>query len=163
MLAHHCSRLGAKGRRSHTKLHMCGCAQDTIRQPLADGKVFLQGCDTQGRPVILVLGQRHFTATRDLGETLRLIIYSLDNSIALSDLERNPKRQIICLFDLGGAALPTQLNMVVDLSEGVSGIRQPHVNHLHVASLVQMLQQCPTALPVCLHRSQTARPLAVVA
>ncbi|KAK9814045.1 hypothetical protein WJX73_010170 [Symbiochloris irregularis] len=93
--------------------------EDSIRRPLEEHKVFLQGCDTHGRPVILVLGQRHFTATRDLTETLQLIIYALDNTVALSDLTLNPDQQIICLFDLGGVRMRNvdvaALRMVFDL------------------------------------------------
>lgn len=76
--------------------------QVSIGNALADQKVFLQGCDTHGRAVIVVLGVRHLTQTRDLEETIRLIIYVLDHAVAASDPVKNPARQIICLLDLGG-------------------------------------------------------------
>ena len=76
--------------------------QDSIPNALADRKAFLQGCDTKGRAVVVVHGQRHFTSTRDLQETIRFISYVLDNAIAVADPLRNEARQIICLFDLGG-------------------------------------------------------------
>ena len=78
--------------------------QESIQNALADQKVFLQGCDTHGRAVVVVLGVRHLTHARDLSETIRLIVYVLDNAIAASNPVHNPSRQIICLLDLGGGS-----------------------------------------------------------
>ena len=94
-------------------LSLCGdgtsdAVQDAIPNELADEKVFLQGCDTQGRAVVVVLGQRHFTSKRNLEETIRLMCYVLDNAIAATDPVRNRAQQIICLFDLGGGSYRMQ-------------------------------------------------------
>lgn len=56
----------------------------------------------QGRPVILVLACRHQMRHRQLDETVRLIIYTLDNSAPLADTARNPLGQTLCLIDLSG-------------------------------------------------------------
>ena len=59
----------------------------------------------QGRPVLLVFANRHHMRNRSLDETVRLIIYSLDNSAVIADIRKNPLGQVVCLFDLSGAAL----------------------------------------------------------
>ncbi len=56
----------------------------------------------QGRPVLVVFASRHHMRNRSLDETIRLIIYTLDNSAALANTSINPLGQMLCLFDLSG-------------------------------------------------------------
>lgn len=76
-----------------------------IQNELAAEKVFLQGCDLRGRPVLVVLGARHIIRQRDLDETKRLITYALEAAICGADTSKNPLGQILCLFDLSGIGL----------------------------------------------------------
>lgn len=78
-------------------------SEDEIPNELAVNKVFLQGCDKQGRPVMIVVAARHDMGTRRLEETNRLIVYALDNAAAMAtDVKNNPLGKFLCLFDLSG-------------------------------------------------------------
>ena len=78
--------------------------QDEIVRELAAEKAFLQGCDKEGHPVLVVWAARHDMGNRSIEETKRFICYCLDNTIAAADTRRNPRGQILCLFDLSGTA-----------------------------------------------------------
>ena len=78
--------------------------QDEVARELAAKKAFLQGCDREGHPVLIVWAARHDMGDRSIEETKRFICYCLDNTIAAADFSRNPRGQILCLFDLSGAA-----------------------------------------------------------
>ncbi len=78
--------------------------QGEIANELAARKCFLQGCDYEGHPVLVVWAARHDMGNRSLDETKRFICYCLDNTIAASDLRVNSGGQIKCLFDLSGLA-----------------------------------------------------------
>ena len=78
--------------------------QDEIPRELAAKKAFLQGCDREGHPVLVVWGARHDMGDRSIEETKRFICYCLDNAIAAADFSRNPRGQILCLFDLSGTS-----------------------------------------------------------
>lgn len=79
-----------------------GIPEAAIGDELAARKAFLQGCDSQGCPVVVVLAARHDMGRRDLSQTKRLIAYVLDSACATADLGANPAGQICCLFDLAG-------------------------------------------------------------
>ena len=79
------------------------CVQAEVAHELAARKCFLQGCDAQGHPVLVVWAARHDMGDRRMEETKRFICYCLDNTIAAADATRNPGAQIKCLFDLSGA------------------------------------------------------------
>ena len=76
--------------------------QGEVANELAARKCFLQGCDNEGHPVLVVWAARHDMGNRDIDETKRFICYCLDNTIAASDFCKNPGGQIKCLFDLSG-------------------------------------------------------------
>lgn len=96
---------------------------DDIQNELAAEKVFLQGCDQGGRPVLIVLGARHVIRQRDLAETKRLITYALEAAISIADTSRNPLGQILCLFDLSGIGLG---NMDAKALQAVFEVLQSH-------------------------------------
>ena len=52
--------------------------------------------------MILVLACRHQMRHRNLDETVRLIIYTLDNSAAIADTAINTLGQTLCVIDLSG-------------------------------------------------------------
>ena len=74
--------------------------QGSVRRELAQGKVFVQGVDKQGRPVALVVGKNHVPGDRD--EARRMIVYTLDKLIALNDPAKNPSGKLVGIFDLDG-------------------------------------------------------------
>ena len=77
--------------------------QDQIPNELASGKVFLQGTDTRGRCVFVVLAKQQEKGRPE--ETKRCICYTLDNAVAACDPALNELRQFVCLFDLSGQKL----------------------------------------------------------
>lgn len=79
--------------------------ESEIQAELDANKVFLQGTDSLGRPVIVIQARNHNMNTRNFEETKRLICYTLDNSIAAADLDKAPDGKICCIFDLSGLAL----------------------------------------------------------
>ncbi len=52
--------------------------------------------------MLVVWAARHNMGDRSIEETKRFICYCLDNTIAAADFSRNPRGQILCLFDLSG-------------------------------------------------------------
>ncbi|CAL8470218.1 g9760 [Coccomyxa elongata] len=90
---------------------------------LAARKCFLQGCDNEGHPVLVVWAARHDMGNRDIDETKRFICYCLDNTIAASDFRKNPGGQIKCLFDLSG--LRTR-NLDVKALQAIFELLQSH-------------------------------------
>ena len=79
-----------------------GAVQASIERELAARKTFLQGCDEYGRAVLVIQARRHSARARDYEETLRLIVYTLDAAVMMSDLSRNPDAHLLVLFDLSG-------------------------------------------------------------
>ncbi|EIE25981.1 CRAL/TRIO domain-containing protein, partial [Coccomyxa subellipsoidea C-169] len=94
-----------------------------IANELAARKCFLQGCDYEGHPVLVVWAARHDMGNRSLDETKRFICYCLDNTIAASDLRVNSGGQIKCLFDLSG--LRTR-NLDVKALQAIFELLQSH-------------------------------------
>ena len=79
--------------------------QDQIPNELASGKVFLQGTDTRGRCVFVVLAKQQEKGRPE--ETKRCICYTLDNAVAACDPALNELGQFVCLFDLSGESSPS--------------------------------------------------------
>ncbi len=77
--------------------------QSEVPLELAAKKVFLQGFDHVGRPVVVIWASRH--AMGHLEESKRFICYVLDNATAAAELRQNPLGQILVLFDLSGTLL----------------------------------------------------------
>ncbi|KAF0906176.1 hypothetical protein E2562_009197 [Oryza meyeriana var. granulata] len=55
---------------------------DEVRGELAQEKLYMQGYDRQGRPLVYLFGARHFPARRDLDEFKRYVVYVLDRTCA---------------------------------------------------------------------------------
>ncbi|KAF7076325.1 hypothetical protein CFC21_080992 [Triticum aestivum] len=51
-----------------------------VRGELVQDKLYVQGFDKTGRPMIYLFGNRHFAAKRDLEEFKRYVVYILDNT-----------------------------------------------------------------------------------
>jgi hypothetical protein len=51
-----------------------------VEQELAHNKVFVQGCDKQGRPICVLLGERH--VAEDAQQNYRFIIYTLVRALS---------------------------------------------------------------------------------
>lgn len=59
----------------------CGhITEAEVRGELVQDKLYVQGFDKTGRPMIYLFGNRHFAAKRDLEEFKRYVIYILDNT-----------------------------------------------------------------------------------
>lgn len=76
--------------------------QEDVKNELAARKVFVQGCDNNGRGIIVLLAARHSKSNRDLDETKRFICYSLEQQIQLHNLARNPVGKGVGIFDMRG-------------------------------------------------------------
>ncbi len=98
--------MGEEGSRA-TGARAGAAAQAEVARELAARKAFLQGCDREGHPVLIVWAARHDMGDRAIEETKRFICYCLDNSVAIADPALNPGGQVKCLFDLSGTRLRT--------------------------------------------------------
>ncbi|KAF7044946.1 hypothetical protein CFC21_054104 [Triticum aestivum] len=58
----------------------CSITEAEVRGELVQDKLYIQGFDNTGRPMIYLFGNRHFAAKRDLEEFKRYVIYILDNT-----------------------------------------------------------------------------------
>ncbi|KAJ8772481.1 hypothetical protein K2173_027658 [Erythroxylum novogranatense] len=70
-----------------------------IQNEIAQNKMFLQGSDKKGRPIIVVLGARHFKNKAGVDEFKRFVVFGLDKACA-----RTPPNQekFVCIGDLRG-------------------------------------------------------------
>ncbi|KAK9831872.1 hypothetical protein WJX81_004320 [Elliptochloris bilobata] len=99
-----------------------GCVlEEEIRTELDQKKVFLQGCDELGRPVSVVVVNKHLPHCP--AETKRLIVYCFEASIALSDAQRNPLGLSTGIFDLRNIRLE---NLDAGALRGVFSVLQDH-------------------------------------
>ncbi|KAM0830789.1 hypothetical protein ACQ4PT_065974 [Festuca glaucescens] len=57
--------------------------KDEVRNELVQDKLYVQGFDKVGRPMIYLFGARHLPAKRDLEEFRRYVIYILDNTCTM--------------------------------------------------------------------------------
>lgn len=92
-----------------------------VMNELASNKVYLQGCDAQGRTVFIVLAKQQEKGRPE--ETKRFICYTLDNAIAAADPVRNELGQFLCLFDLSGLRMK---NLDVGALQAVFEVLQQH-------------------------------------
>jgi len=76
--------------------------ESSMTKELQAEKVFLQGSDRHGHPVVIIKASKHDMRTRDLGETNRLIAYTLDNAALAGDSSLDPNARLCCLLDLAG-------------------------------------------------------------
>ncbi|XP_072964129.1 uncharacterized protein [Typha angustifolia] len=75
-----------------------GFISDTeIKNELSQGKVFMQGLDKMGQPIVVTFGGRHYYSKREMDEWKRFVAYCLENICA-----RVPRGQerFICIWDL---------------------------------------------------------------
>ncbi|KAI3463523.1 hypothetical protein Pfo_020186 [Paulownia fortunei] len=49
-----------------------------ITNQIAENKIFMQGTDKRGRPVLVILGARHFPCKGGIDELKRLVVFALD-------------------------------------------------------------------------------------
>jgi len=60
-----------------------GCISESeVAHELSQGKLYLQGHDRQGRPMIYGFGARHHPSNRDLDEFKRFVVHVLDATVA---------------------------------------------------------------------------------
>ncbi|DBA77591.1 TPA: hypothetical protein ACH3X1_009392 [Trebouxia sp. C0004] len=95
--------------------------ENQVMNELASNKVYLQGCDAQGRTVFIVLAKQQEKGRPE--ETKRFICYTLDNAIAAADPIRNELGQFLCLFDLSGLRVK---NLDVGALQAVFEVLQQH-------------------------------------
>ncbi|KQK12099.1 phosphatidylinositol transfer protein 3 [Brachypodium distachyon] len=53
---------------------------DEVRNELAQEKLYMQGHDKEGRPMVYVIGARHLPSRRDLDEFKRFVAYVIDRT-----------------------------------------------------------------------------------
>lgn len=77
-----------------------------IASELAAQKVFMQGINSQGCPVVLFKASRHVAGATgaDADAAMLLMCYALDTAIAHADVLHNPLCRVVCVFDLSGLA-----------------------------------------------------------
>jgi hypothetical protein len=62
--------------------------QDEVRNELVQDKLYVQGFDKMGRPMVYYFGARHFPAKSDLDEFKRYVVYILDKTSTMYVLIR---------------------------------------------------------------------------
>jgi len=73
---------------------------DDVKRELATGKGYPHGLDRCGRAVMWAFAGRHNKNTRDIEETVQLILYSLERAIKTG--EEHGVEQVCLVFDLSG-------------------------------------------------------------
>jgi hypothetical protein len=53
---------------------------DEVRNELVQDKLYVQGHDKTGRPMVYLFGSRHIAAKREINEFKRYVIYILDTT-----------------------------------------------------------------------------------
>lgn len=77
-----------------------GCiSEDAVSRQLEAEKAFLQGIDKKGRPLLVIIGAKHFSKDRDLEEFKRYCYYCIEKVIASMPAG---KEQYVILFDSAG-------------------------------------------------------------
>lgn len=74
-------------------------SQASITAELEQDKTFLQGCDSEGHPLLLVIVKRH-TAIGDGESCKRLIVFALDAAVRLGDTKPGWDGKSIGMLDL---------------------------------------------------------------
>ncbi|KAL6752267.1 CRAL-TRIO domain-containing protein [Haematococcus lacustris] len=79
----------------------------TVANEIACEKLYLQGIDRQGRPLMIALARKHNGWTRSLEELERMCCYVLDEmaKMAAPHVDRNPRGQCCTLLDLTDMAM----------------------------------------------------------
>ncbi|KIY95497.1 hypothetical protein MNEG_12466 [Monoraphidium neglectum] len=95
-----------------------------VANEIAQGKVFLQGPDRNGRGISIFIGGKHFPRV-DARECHRFIYYAIDATIALADPARNPAGRttgVLCMKDFGWRNL--------DVMGGINIARAVHLHYV---------------------------------
>eukprot|EP00775_Hariotina_reticulata_P011183 gene11183-11333_t len=74
--------------------------ESRVAADLAHKKIFLQGADRQGRPVLILQARKHML-TDSMSQQLCLC-YALDTAIGYADTSINPDSKMVGLIDLAG-------------------------------------------------------------
>ena len=94
--------------------------ESSIAAELEAKKIFLQGIDVNGSPVLLFISRRHTAGVHPAEDTLRLLVYAIDAACAAA---ANPDRKICCIFDLSNVKLR---NLDINFLRGMFGLFQSH-------------------------------------
>lgn len=101
--------------------------EEEVAREISTQKAYLQGCDHQARPVLIILARRHDMSARVPEETNRFIVYTLDSCAAAVASNPNPSvnplGKFLCLFDLSGLRMN---NLDFKALQGVFSLLQGH-------------------------------------
>mmetsp|Transcript_25556 Transcript_25556/g.55666 ORF Transcript_25556/g.55666 Transcript_25556/m.55666 type:complete len:272 (+) Transcript_25556:98-913(+) len=99
-------------------------SEEQVARSIAHNKTSLQGLDKGGRPVVILLVERHIAKDLDFIEAKRFIAYTLDTCIKYTELH-NPDWDGKCttVFDLSGM---TMANYDVSALRAVFDLLQNH-------------------------------------
>ncbi|GJM97257.1 hypothetical protein PR202_ga14170 [Eleusine coracana subsp. coracana] len=75
-------------------------SEEEVANEIPKDKLFLQGYDKQGRPLIYGFGAKHYPSKRDLDEFKRYVIYVLDKTV--SRLPASGQEKFAAVADLKG-------------------------------------------------------------
>ncbi|GJN22652.1 hypothetical protein PR202_gb10240 [Eleusine coracana subsp. coracana] len=75
-------------------------SEEEVANEIPKGKLYLQGYDKQGRPLIYGFGAKHYPSKRDLDEFKRYVIYVLDKTV--SRLPASGQEKFAAVADLKG-------------------------------------------------------------
>eukprot|EP00775_Hariotina_reticulata_P003639 gene3639-3900_t len=123
-LTHTCI-LAHAGWRAHTMPH--GYIDEAwIQDALKDEKVFLQGCDKQGRGFTIIRVSRHAPKAdkqRNLKPDKLFVCYIMNAVMAVCNKEINPRQRLVSMFDMTGCSMA---NLDVPCMRMILGLLNQH-------------------------------------
>ncbi|CAM6105613.1 unnamed protein product [Calypogeia fissa] len=113
-------------------------AEDEISRQLLAEKAFLQGLDRKGRPLMILIGAKHFSKGRDMDEFKRYCFYCIERVIASMPAG---VEQFVTIFDSGSTGyrnMDTSASlMMVDFLQAHYPERMSKLFLVHWSSLFQ--------------------------
>ncbi|KAL5979621.1 hypothetical protein ACLOJK_019532 [Asimina triloba] len=118
-------------------------SEPEIEKQLADGKVFMQGCDKKGRCIVIIFGAKHFSYKRDLDELKRIKFHSTklwkqmqqsDNPIAWTSF-------VVYTLDKVCASLPSGLGKFIVIAD-LDGWGYSNCDIRAYVAALEIMQDC---------------------
>jgi len=79
-----------------------GILETSIADELEAEKVYLQGLDRNGFPLLLFRAAKHRVGVHSAERTTRLMAFAVDNAVHAANLSLSARGRIVCIFDMAG-------------------------------------------------------------
>jgi hypothetical protein len=97
--------------------------QDQVDKELVHKKVFIQGCNSEGVPLVILVGANH--RAEDYEQNRKFLVYTLDCMIRLGQLRGNKSGKVNAIFELQGELRDVRMpsRMALGCGKGDLGCR----------------------------------------